>query len=135
MTTLQTRLYNKIKATNAINSLIGGATAPRFYPVQAPERAAYPYVTYSTISRVPFDAVDAYSGRNQTRVQLDCWGQDYTSTRTLADALTANLHRWRDEATLPRITDTFAENAIDLYEDEPRIYHISLDLIFHIGEE
>lgn len=79
-------LYARAKAVSALYSLIGGATAPRFYPGGLlPQNPTYPAVTAQVISegRFPCGGTTGHAGLVQARVQLTAFAEGYRDARTL----------------------------------------------------
>lgn len=107
--TIESALYTKLAALGAA------------YPGGLPANPTLPSVSYKFISEVQ---QRSHSGNSLTRrrVQVDCWAKTYTAACTLADSVKSSLDL--DKTTFELIT---AENAIDLHEPEPGIYHKALE--------
>lgn len=84
----------------------------RIYPLSRPQGAALPSITLQRISGAPLYADDGEVGLINGRVQIDCYGETYTSAKTLAAAV---------KSTLSAVIDTIA-GGVDfkyiLVEDE-----------------
>jgi hypothetical protein len=107
--TIESDLYAKLAAI--------GAT----YPGSLPTSPSLPSVSYKFISEVQ---MRTHSGNalHRRRLQIDCWGKTYVSACTLSDSVKAALDL--DKSTFELIT---AENAVDLHEPEPGIFHRALE--------
>ena len=65
-------------------------------PHLRPQGEALPSVTLSRISGGPLYADDGEVGLLSARMQIDAWGETYTSAKTLARAVTERLSAVRD---------------------------------------
>lgn len=66
---------------------VSGYVADRIYPIQLPQAAALPAVTYQRISTVPYHHLEGYSGLTASRLQIDCWAVTYADAKGLAEAV------------------------------------------------
>lgn len=72
-----------------------GATGSRVYPVRLPQASPMPAIVVTTISNIPVYSDDGESGLSSGRVQVDCWGDTYSSAKTVARAVKASLSAYQ----------------------------------------
>lgn len=112
------------------------ALTDRVYAGVMPQRPTLPLVTIRRVSKASGLTLsrDA-AGRNLTRVQVDCWAQDYDGMRALAIAVNGSddqaqrgpLHGFAGtKAGLRMGIELLAERA-DLYEPDTKIHHATAD--------
>jgi len=114
-------------------STFGGLTAligTRIYPVQAPQNAIAPYVTYQMISNPREHAMGADPGVAHPRFQFS----PFATTRTAAKAITLQLiacySRWRGVVASVDVLDSFLENEVDLgFDDTLLLYQRAVDFL------
>lgn len=64
----------------------------RIYWTQLPQGGDRPYILMSVVSSVPDVVFGGATGLVQSRVQFDCWGEDYYSAKNVARALDTLLN-------------------------------------------
>lgn len=102
-------------------ALAGG----RLYPGVAPQDAIDPFMVYQLIAGVPQSDFDGASNLTNSRYQVDC----YSRTKSTADTLAASVRSAMNGASLFESVCVLQQ---DLYEDEPRLYRVSMDFsIWH----
>jgi hypothetical protein len=77
----------KLLATGGVTALV----ATRVYPGRRPQASALPAIDIASISGVPVYTDDGESGLASARVEINCWGQTYSSAKTVARAVKASL--------------------------------------------
>jgi len=126
-------------AQSGVTSLIGSAG---IYPVLLPKDALGPpnpfvALTYQRVSEVTDNIFEANPRFNlkRSRFQFDAWGggiNGYSLARQLKRAVCAALLDFR--GTLPdadstMVRDVLPDTAMDLFEDGPRYFRKTFDLI------
>jgi len=110
-----------------VSALVSG----RIRPVRAGQQDALPFVVYQTVSGVPDYTSQGASGYVQTRVQVDCYGETYTSAKTVARSVVAALSGYRGGA----IHGVFANGDRDLPAEDSgtvkNLFRVSLDFLVH----
>jgi hypothetical protein len=110
----------KIKTLLLANAPVAAIIGTCLYPVILPQSPTLPAVTYFRVSGGQENSLKGYSGLEHPRIQIDCWSLTYAGAKELANAVRAAM----DLAT------TFKALCIsdhDLFEDDTRIYRVSLD--------
>lgn len=120
----------------ALTSLLASVAGGRRYWVRAAQGAARPYVVLNVISAPRDYHTRGASGYVQSRVQCDCYGDTYSSTKTTARAVRAATSGVRSGA----IQGIFVETERDLPDGDAgpaanqpvnNLFRISVDLIIH----
>ena len=80
----------------AADAGVAALAGDRVRPHLRPQGEALPSVTLSRISGGPLYADDGEVGLLSARMQIDAWGETYSSAKTLARAVTERLSAVRD---------------------------------------
>lgn len=114
---IEQAVYERLKNDAAVTALV----AQRISAVILPQGQQLPALSYSIVSLVPTNAMDGDGGKDSARVQIDSWAATYEQVKALARTVRG--------AMVPEPSDNFALLLLelDLYEDEPRIYHVVQD--------
>lgn len=100
--------------------------AGRIYPLVLPQNPTLPAVTFSRVSGLRVHNLGGVSGRARPRISISSWASTYAGVQALAAAIRASLNGFK--GTLATIAaDIRIDNEIDLYEEEPKVYHIVQD--------
>lgn len=86
-----------IKAIGYILRNDAGVTAiasTRSYHLNAPQRAAFPFVVFNTVSVNPYDTKSGASDLDQVRIQVDSYAADNSTAANLNSAVRAALDRY-----------------------------------------
>jgi hypothetical protein len=84
---LEEAMIAKLLATAAVTDLV----STRVYPGSVPQASAMPAIVVNRISGTPIYTDDGESGLQTARLELDCWGDTYSSAKTVARAVIAAL--------------------------------------------
>lgn len=116
---LETKLYTLLSGTAGVTALC----STRIYPLVAPQEAALPLVVYTRISSGREYSLSGYSGFENLRMQIDCYGETYSDTKALSEAVVAAI----------RASTTFAMSSDDPREsfEEDETFRISIDFFIH----
>lgn len=90
MTVLEEGLYSYLTATAGITALVG----TRVYAFRIPQHMTLPCLTVQRISTARTHTHDSSgaTGLARTRVQFDAWAADYSTAKSISDALRAALN-------------------------------------------
>lgn len=109
----------------------------RVYPLEMPQGAGLPAVTYSRVSQQATRSLTGLSGLSRARLTVDCWAQGYSEAKALAEAIRGTrsnpkLDGYRGQLAGVFVQAAFCSNEIDLYEkpvhgDEAGVKHTALD--------
>ena len=102
----------------SLGYLVDGRIFPA--PRQAQDSQAVPYITYQSISSVPVNTLDGYTGHDRVRVQIDAHATTLTDAETLISRV---KHALNNAAGSPQL-DTVQTNR----DPETRLWRASLDV-------
>lgn len=95
----------------------------RIFPLVRPQQgdgAARPAITYLRVAGIPMNDLDGDDGNLlNIRSQVDVWADTYAAARTIADAVRLRMQSFATRTVM--ISDQ------DLYEDDTRIFRVSMD--------
>lgn len=125
--TIEADLYTK---------LTGAATAAgsRVYPLNLPQKPAYPALSYQRISTVPVKVMGLTSARVpliQSRFQVDAWGVTPDSAQALADEVFTAIEGWNKTAATA-VRDTALDSRIEDFEEglpAPGLFRVTQDFL------
>lgn len=129
MSTVRALLITKLRATSALMALLNDG--PRFGHFDT--NARLPYITCTQVSSTYTEAADAYTGLQETRIQLDIWAKDSLSAASIAAIVKTALHRWKDATLTPGLYDSRVVNEQDFAEPELQLHRVTLDVIMSTG--
>lgn len=118
MSQLEPKIYTVISGAAAVAAVV----STRIYPVVLPQDVALPAISYSRISGGQINSLTGYSNLESPRIQVDVWGETYSSVKSLA----ADVHTAMDGATT---FGALLESDMDMYEDDTKIHRVSMDFI------
>ena len=99
---MEEAIISKLLADSGVGALVGS----RVFPGSRPQASALPCIVMYRISGAPGYADDGEIGIEQARMQLDCWGQAFTSAKQVSRAVQALCPRFM--ASMP--ASTFASS-------------------------
>lgn len=76
------------------DSGVAALVSDRVYPVSVPQASPMPAIAYVRISGQPVYTSDGESGLASARLEIDCWGETYTSAKQVARAVIESLSAW-----------------------------------------
>lgn len=116
MAQLETLIYALLAADSPVSTLV----STRIYPLVLPQDVVLPAITYTRISGGQVSSLDGYSGLENPRIQVDAWAASYSGVKDLAAKIVTAMNGSATfSATI--LSDT------DFFEDETKIYRVSLD--------
>ncbi len=131
---LEAAIYAILAAAAGVTTIVGA----RIYPNLMPEGAAYPALTYFTVSADEEHTLDRASGLVHQRIQVDAWGNDYTTVKTLMKQVRSALEAAYGIVQTPLgnldINGILRDNERDLYEDKTRTHHCAGDFLVLYNE-
>jgi hypothetical protein len=84
----------KLLATSGVTDLV----SQRVSPGRRPQASALPAITLTTISGAPVYTDDGESGLASASIEINCWGETYSSAKAVARAVKAALSAFAGEA-------------------------------------
>jgi hypothetical protein len=87
-------IIGKLLATSGVTALV----STRVSPGRRPQASALPAIDVNTISGAPVYTDDGESGLASARVEINCWGQTYSSAKLVARAVKAALSAFVGES-------------------------------------
>lgn len=118
---IETALYTQLSSHAGLSALVDN----RIYPVLAPQNVALPFVAYFKVSNQREYTHQGYAGLSKVRMQISCYGDDYSDVKAVAIQVTAAMEVW--PAAVTAVQAVFQDNETDIFEDGVMLYHIALD--------
>lgn len=115
---LEADFYATITADAGVSAIVGS----RVYPLRAPQNVTKPYITFQRILTNPVSSIDGNLNTVRARLQIDCWADTYAAVRGLYTAVKAYLN-----SSPAGLAATLLLEARDFYEDDTRLYRVSID--------
>lgn len=97
---------------------VSTAASDRIYPMNLPQAAVYPALTYHEVSAVRDRDLCGPTGRARPRISISSWARHYGDAHELADEIRVALQGFRGMMGSTRIDDVRLDNEIDLFEQE-----------------
>jgi hypothetical protein len=122
-------IVSLLNANGPLSALVSAV-----YPVFIPEDAAYPCLSYQTVSRAPeytFAGESFYEGV----FQFDCWSMQYAEAKAVQKALRNALDVYQgtlSEGT--QVLAVFRTMDADFFEEDSRFYRAMSEYTFHYVE-
>lgn len=112
----------------ADSAAVGAICGDRIYPVQVPQGATLPCVTYGRVSAARWSAMGTDTGLVEKRFQVSCWAETYARANALAEAVRGALQRRRGTIDGVVIQDIFLDgDGPETWEDEVGAYQALAD--------
>lgn len=128
-------IVTRLEAVSGVTDLVGTGDAARIYPLALPQRPTLEAITYQVITDIPEHAMGSDPGISHARLQVDCWGNDYTEAVALASAVHAALSRFRGTSAGVVIQDIFAiDKQRDRWEEDVEENRVGQDYRIHYEE-
>lgn len=91
---MEQAIIARLLATTAIATIAG----TRVFPGSRPQASLMPAVVFNVVSGAPVYTDDGEAGLAENRIQIDCWGETYTSAKGLAVAVKGALSAFVGES-------------------------------------
>lgn len=129
MATIEDAIFTRGSTFGGLTALLG-TNPTRLYPVQAPQNAVAPYVTYQMISGPREHAMGSDPGVAHPRFQFSPWAKTRTEAKAITVQLIACYSRWRGVVATIDVLDSFLDNEGDLgLDDVVLLYQRFVDFI------
>lgn len=128
---VESAVLARLKATAAVTNL---TTTARIYGMRLPQKPTYPAIRIQKISETRVSLMGADSGVVHTRMQVDSYGETYSSARGLADAVRGALKRFRGTSASVVVQDVTLDNEFAVDEDDVDVYRVQQDYMVHWSE-
>lgn len=116
------------------NATVSGLVAKRIYPKRMPSQLpTMPAIAYTKVSG-PRDGVQTGSALHHPRLQFSCYSTDYLQAKQLAKAVGDAFDSYAGPMGNFTRVATDVENEIDLTDDETKLYHTAVDVVFWHAE-
>lgn len=119
---------SKLVALLSGDSAVSALVSARVYPLILPQAPTLPAITYSRIAPGAVYSLQGYSNLENPLIQVDCWGSTYAGVKDLATKVKAAM----DGASSFK---SVVQAERDMYEDDVRLYRVSLDFSVWNREE
>lgn len=117
----------------AVKKLAGN----RIYPLELPQGAGIPAVTYYRVSQQAVRSLGGLAGLSKARLAFDCWATSYSDAKALATDIRGTVNNpgldgYRGELAGVFVQSCQCNNEMDLIEkpvhgDESGVKHTALD--------
>lgn len=124
--TIEGAILARVAAYGALNALIG----TRVYALRLPETPTLPALVFTRVGEDFEHASGADETTRRMLVQFSTWSTTYdgaTGAKTVADQVHAAFSRFSGTLDSTVIEGIFAENVVDLDDDETKLYHVAED--------
>lgn len=122
---IEDNIYSRLANDSGVADLVGTGSPPtdnaRVYGNLLPQDVAMPAVSFSRVSTRPLVGLGSSGGKTNLRVQVDSWAETYEGAKALAAAVRSAM-----EGSTTNFKAMWL-NEFDLYEDDPKVHHISQD--------
>lgn len=127
MADLESVLYTYLTGYAGLVALVG----TRVYPVQLPQEATLPALTYQRISGPRTHTQNGVSILARPRIQVDCWASSYAGAKAVATQVRLALdgHKAAGE-----VWASVLDNDIDDLDAETGRYRVIMDVLFWYQE-
>jgi len=122
-------IFDLLSKTAALTAVVPAA---KITPVKRLQASLLPAITYQVVDCIPTDTKDGVSKLDRRRVSVNCWSLTYTQASTLAALVRSALDRYTGTNSTVMVDKIIFDNLIELYEDEPQVYHHIVDFIVRI---
>ena len=109
------------------NAAITALIASRIYPLILPQGSPFPAVTYNIVSNNPLHCKNGAASQDEIRLSLNIWSRKYEEAEAIAEASRNALDNYAGISKGQTINKIQIINEVDLYEEEPNVYHKVLD--------
>lgn len=128
--TIEQALMNRLRADQAVISLVGEGVLARIYPNQLPANPVFPCVAYYRISSERPLRMGGHTGNTWARYQFSCFAKTYIEARALSEAIRKSLEFYSTQT--PVVIDLIQfESDYDTFLDESNndlnIYNCAAD--------
>jgi hypothetical protein len=127
---MEAALIARLLGTAGVAALIGGT---RVYPGSRPQGDQLPAIVLNWISGAPVYTDDGEAGLASVRVQIDCWGETYSSAKDVAQAVRASLSAFQGTISGVTFQNILIEDERDDREDglndAQYLYRTNIDFI------
>ena len=116
------------------DAILSGLIASRLYPLKLPQKPTLPAVTYQRISGERVHDMSGASGLAEPRFQFDAWADKYLDAKSVADAIRKRLDGFKGLAETDTVQSALLESDRDFYEDDVKIWRVSMDYFIGFTE-
>lgn len=100
---------------------LSSLASSRVYPLMAPEKVATPYIVYTKVAATPENTLDGGASIDLVRMQIDIYESNYSSAKSLSDAVRSALEGVSIKAAM--------QSEFDFFEPDLHIYRVSQDYL------
>lgn len=127
---MEAALIARLLGTPAVAGLVDGT---RVYPGSRPQGDPLPGIVVTWISGAPIYTDDGETDLASARVQIDCWGETYSSAKDVAQAVRASLSAFQGTVSSVTFQNILIEDERDDREaglnDAQYLYRTNIDFI------
>lgn len=127
--TIKSEIYTRLTTHAGLSALV----SDRVYPGVRPQGSGLPAISYRTAGKAKHSAMGKDAPIVKQRFQFDVWDDDPDGRDAVVKELESALDRWSTTSGTI-VQDTFFENAVDLDDPDPEIFHTAVDLFIWYEE-
>lgn len=108
----------------------------RCYPLAFPANATMPCIVYRTVGAMyaPLSAPTPGTPEMASRLQWDVWAETYAEAQTIFGHLVDLFNRYDGTVSGQVLIDTKIDLVFDVYENETKLYRVTVDTaVNHVG--
>lgn len=103
------------------------AITTRCFPVKIPQSPTFPLITYTLITDVPENVIDATAKLINARFQIEAWADTYSGSKALAKAIDTALAGYSGTKGTVRVGSILRLTGRDWYEEAVDCYRTIQD--------
>jgi len=126
MAQLEPAIVEHLLDDSNVTALIGD----RLYPVRITQNVQPPCVAYRKIDVLTDHAYRTANGLSGTRIRFDCFAKSVKESKTIAEKLVTSLDGLIDTILGVAIHGTLYLDEFDGYNDEAKLFVVSVDFRF-----
>ena len=96
----------------------------RMYPLVLPEKAAFPAIAYTMVSKGSHHLINIAF----PRIQFSCFSPSYMEAKNIAGKIREALQRYKGQMGSNRVIQGVFENEYEMYEKDTGLYHVACDI-------
>ena len=117
-----------------LTALLASVAGGKRYRVRAPQTATRPFVVLTRVDGMSNYHMRGPSGYVESRVQIDVYGDTFTSTKAVADAVKATLSGYSGGPIQAIFLDSERDLPAEDAGEVTNLFRTSIDITIHHGE-
>jgi hypothetical protein len=129
--TLEKAIMNRLLSTQSVTSLV---VPKSIYAGILPQSAKLPAIMFITQSIPDKERTLDGCGFPTAILKVFCWGQSYTSSRQICEAVRSSMEQARGLMSSVKVLSVFTESEQDLYDEQGESFGRCVDLLIKYVE-